>query len=353
MIQHIYAQVPTYTITTSAGGWGSITPTTEVNEWKDITIYMTPETRYGVSNLAIDKIWKNYNPPIPGVQTYTFVNVTANHKISVSFGLLDTDGDTITDDKDNCPAVANPDQADSNGNGIGDACETVTSAPTVNIKVTSSEICLDGSYKAPVTVTLTTEKPILNNCPWGVQAVAIPNDLKCCNGNGYSPDGGVSCYGDANCMSYCAAAAPSAPSAPSAAPSAPSAAPSVQGFNSTLWSKLVSFAKEIFGKAYAETLCTGKPTWLDGCSSIDYLKWCAYYYDSAIGKQCALDMSTRSCYADTTCTTPPTPPAANPAPVWWQDYYCCWMESCPADPSTDLNCFTTVPSCKAIITCQW
>ena len=79
--------------------------------------------------------------------------------------MLDTDGDTITDDKDNCPAVANPDQADSNGNGIGDACETVTSAPTVNIKVTSSEICLDGSYKAPVTVTLTTEKPILNNCP--------------------------------------------------------------------------------------------------------------------------------------------------------------------------------------------
>ena len=423
-IQHIYAQVPTYTITTSAGGWGSITPTTEVNEWKDITIYMTPETRYGVSNLAIDKIWKNYNPPIPGVQTYTFVKVTANHDISVSFGLLDTDGDTITDDKDNCPKVANPDQADSNSNGIGDACETVTPAPTVNIKVTSSEICLDGSYKAPVTVTLTTEKPILNNCPWGVQAVAIPNDLKCCNGNGYSPDGGVSCYGDANCMSLCAVAAPAAPAAPSAQP--------IQGFNSTLWSKLVSFAKEIFGKAYAETLCTGKPTWLDGCSSIDYLKWCAYYYDSAIGKQCALDMSIRSCYADTTCTPPATnqPPVASPyrlspiyiwvstifdatkssdpegspltykwdfgdgvivegvkvehiyynvgtytvtlivsdglatsslskdvtvteAPVWWQDYYCCWMESCPADPSTDPNCFTTVPSCKAIITCQW
>ncbi|MEZ5506847.1 MAG: thrombospondin type 3 repeat-containing protein [Gammaproteobacteria bacterium] len=35
----------------------------------------------------------------------------------------DADGDGVNDDTDNCPSVYNPDQADSNGNGVGDACD--------------------------------------------------------------------------------------------------------------------------------------------------------------------------------------------------------------------------------------
>ncbi len=35
----------------------------------------------------------------------------------------DSDGDGIRDSVDNCPAVANPDQADSDSDGIGDACD--------------------------------------------------------------------------------------------------------------------------------------------------------------------------------------------------------------------------------------
>jgi hypothetical protein len=38
----------------------------------------------------------------------------------------DTDGDGVCDNNDNCPTVYNPDQKDSNGNGIGDACEPST-----------------------------------------------------------------------------------------------------------------------------------------------------------------------------------------------------------------------------------
>jgi hypothetical protein len=40
--------------------------------------------------------------------------------------VTDTDGDGVPDDIDNCPLVPNPDQKDSNLNGIGDACETPT-----------------------------------------------------------------------------------------------------------------------------------------------------------------------------------------------------------------------------------
>ena len=37
----------------------------------------------------------------------------------------DADGDDIHDDVDNCPGMSNPDQADSDGNGVGDVCDIV------------------------------------------------------------------------------------------------------------------------------------------------------------------------------------------------------------------------------------
>jgi cysteine-rich repeat protein len=40
-------------------------------------------------------------------------------------GCVDTDGDGVADSEDNCPNVPNANQADSNGNGVGDACETI------------------------------------------------------------------------------------------------------------------------------------------------------------------------------------------------------------------------------------
>lgn len=36
---------------------------------------------------------------------------------------IDSDGDGITDDEDNCPMLANPDQADTDGDGKGDTCD--------------------------------------------------------------------------------------------------------------------------------------------------------------------------------------------------------------------------------------
>jgi hypothetical protein len=40
----------------------------------------------------------------------------------------DTDSDGVDDDLDNCPTIANNNQADADGDGIGDVCDTI--APT-------------------------------------------------------------------------------------------------------------------------------------------------------------------------------------------------------------------------------
>ena len=42
---------------------------------------------------------------------------------SLEDAVVDTDGDGVSDDDDNCPLVSNPDQTDTDGDGFGDACE--------------------------------------------------------------------------------------------------------------------------------------------------------------------------------------------------------------------------------------
>ena len=41
----------------------------------------------------------------------------------VGVGIVDGDGDGISDDVDNCPLVSNVSQTDSNSDGVGDACD--------------------------------------------------------------------------------------------------------------------------------------------------------------------------------------------------------------------------------------
>jgi len=55
-----------------------------------------------------------YNRSLAASEISQIINSVAN----------DSDLDGVPDYRDNCPNVPNPDQLDSNGNGVGDACET-------------------------------------------------------------------------------------------------------------------------------------------------------------------------------------------------------------------------------------
>lgn len=57
---------------------------------------------------------------------YRGLNFTALNELinGFSYSVPDTDSDTVPDNEDNCPVDANQDQADSDGNGVGDVCDS-------------------------------------------------------------------------------------------------------------------------------------------------------------------------------------------------------------------------------------
>ena len=74
---------------------------------------------YIVSVKLYDSFWQ----PICEIQENITVSGVGGNPCDNLGG--DSDGDGICNNNDNCPNIANPNQADANNNGIGDACETV------------------------------------------------------------------------------------------------------------------------------------------------------------------------------------------------------------------------------------
>ena len=63
----------------------------------------------------------------------------------------DVDEDGIPNTEDNCPEVSNPDQQDSDNNGIGDACESTAEPLTSTVSIISSLTC-NGANDASIQV---------------------------------------------------------------------------------------------------------------------------------------------------------------------------------------------------------
>jgi hypothetical protein len=61
----------------------------------------------------------------PGADGELVRTASANYILDCTRPAADSDGDGVPNAEDNCPSVANRDQADANGNMIGDACEVM------------------------------------------------------------------------------------------------------------------------------------------------------------------------------------------------------------------------------------
>lgn len=59
----------------------------------------------------------------PAREGTTVTMLSANYALDCSKAPFDPDGDGVDNPADNCPATPNPDQADDDGDGIGNACE--------------------------------------------------------------------------------------------------------------------------------------------------------------------------------------------------------------------------------------
>lgn len=103
------------------------------------------------SNPSTGLIHNSFNSPQLGRYVFSVrsgVPVTAR----------DRDGDGVPDDQDNCPLVFNPDQRDSNLNGIGDACET----PAVEHSTAAFlQALINGGTTVEPTPLLVTQEPTL------------------------------------------------------------------------------------------------------------------------------------------------------------------------------------------------
>jgi hypothetical protein len=88
----------------------------------------------------------------------------------------DSDGDGVADTEDNCPEVANPDQADANRDGLGDACPIDTEPPSVTCSVKPSTLRLPANNHKLVTVEASVSITDSGSGPDGFKLLSVTSN---------------------------------------------------------------------------------------------------------------------------------------------------------------------------------
>jgi hypothetical protein len=119
---------------------GSMTLTWDQME----TFLATTFPNYQILSATLADDSAGFAPTAAGKAYYdnlTVGNCVLNDSSDTTVVGTDTDNDGVPDDKDNCPNVANANQLDTDGDGIGDACDEQIGPPT------NKDQCKNGGWQ--------------------------------------------------------------------------------------------------------------------------------------------------------------------------------------------------------------
>ena len=95
----------------------------------------------GTNVPGVPGAWNNYSR-----QAYALLILQR----STGGGCIDSDGDGICDDVDNCPTTPNPNQEDADGDGVGDACDNCPQVPNPDQADSDQDGIGDACEQAPI-----------------------------------------------------------------------------------------------------------------------------------------------------------------------------------------------------------
>ena len=92
----------------------------------------------------------------------------------------DADQDSVSDSTDNCPAVANKDQKDSDSDGLGDACDSLPlKFRFISLKFSGRKALIKVSVNQPASMTISKQKKICSSsCKCSKVALKAGESLK-------------------------------------------------------------------------------------------------------------------------------------------------------------------------------